>query len=127
MLLHDLFMSLILTAFSRHSFLYKLADPEVFRSWTNNNRVTCDQIVSVNGITRTMAVHSAQGLTQAHTDRFLSIVSFAALCVKRLKERILVLWLGQVTHWILECLKCSRHTTLVSQVVTLPSNDPVYG
>lgn len=72
-------------------------------------------------------MHSAHGLTQAHADHFLSIVSFTVLCVKWLKERLLVLLLGQVTHWILECLKCSRRTTLVSHIVSLRSNHPVYG
>ena len=74
-----------------------------------------------------MAVHSAHRLRQVHADRFLSIVSFTALCVKQLKERILVLLFGQVTHWILECLKRSRCTTLVSHAVTLRSIHPVYG
>lgn len=44
MLLHDLFISLLLAAFSRHPFLYKLADPKVFRSPTSNNRVHTIQL-----------------------------------------------------------------------------------
>lgn len=99
MLLPDLFISLILAAFSRHPFLYKLTDPKMFRTPTNNNCVPRNTIMAANNIMRTMAVHSAHGLTQAHADHFLSIVSFTALCVKWLKERLLVLLLGQVTGY----------------------------